>query len=90
MRTFLVTTALLLACSCARTTPIPDPESSDAQVYAARCGMCHSLPHPKRTRFEQWEHLVSVMETQIEHRGMPPLTEEDRGTILAYLRVHAR
>ncbi len=90
MRSILIATAVLLAWGCAQTTPIPEPESKEAQVYAARCGSCHSLPHPKRSGYEHWEHLVSVMESQLEHRGMPPLTEEDRTAILAYLKTHSR
>ncbi len=87
----IVTVGLALALGCAaRPTPIPDGESSAATIYRARCGVCHSVPHPKRNYYSQWENLIDVMEERIEHREMPPISDADRDVILAYLREHAR
>ncbi len=87
--------AVILITGCAgsikgRLTPIPDSESPEARVYQARCGVCHSLPHPKRLTFEQWENMLSVMEKRIAEKNMKPLTPEEKEKILAYLKRYGR
>jgi len=77
------------ACASAP-TPLPEPGSAGAGVYASRCGVCHSVPHPKRHTYEQWKHMVRVMDKAREHKDMDPLTDEERGSILEYLKKHSR
>lgn len=81
---------VMLAIGCAGTTPIPEPESEGAVAYSSRCGACHALPHPKRVAYPQWEHLISLMQVQMEHRKMAVLSPDEREIILGYLRTHAR
>ena len=91
MKGLLLLSLLALISGCAgAATPIPDMESSDAMLYSSRCGMCHSVPHPKRLYFEQWELMLNVMEKQMEHRKMRPLSPDEKSTILRYLKKHAR
>jgi hypothetical protein len=71
-------------------TPIPDAGSPNAQVYAARCGNCHALPHPARLTYPGWVQLLPLMERRMAERGMSSLSEAERNEILAYLKAHAR
>jgi len=71
-------------------TPIPDAGSSNARVYAARCGSCHALPHPSRLTYQGWVQLLPLMERRMAERGMSSLSEAERNEILAYLKAHAR
>ncbi len=70
-------------------TPIPDPGSDAATLYKKHCSGCHSLPHPARHTYPQWEHMLDVMETRMEERGVTPPEEEERRVLLDYLKVHA-
>ncbi len=71
-------------------TPIPDPDSAAAQLYVAKCSACHSLPHPKRNSYREWQHLLVLMQQRMAERGMPAWTREERDTLLGYLQRHAR
>ncbi len=88
---FLISTGFALFSGCSnKPTPLPDMNSPAARLYISRCGMCHSVPHPKRLYYTQWEHMVEVMDKQMEQRGMPPLTDREKHIILQYLKHHAR
>jgi hypothetical protein len=79
-----------VAACAGQPTPIPDRETPSARLYAARCGACHSVPHPKRQTGDQWGYLLSLMETNMEHRDVQPLSPDERDLILSYLETHAR
>lgn len=85
---FVLFTAI--AACAARQTPIPEPQSSEALIFLENCGACHSIPHPKRHTYAQWEHMISVMERQIKHEKMAPITDRERNAILGYLKRHSR
>jgi hypothetical protein len=91
MKKAIVLFILASVYGCAgRPTPIPDPDSPDAKLYVAKCILCHSVPHPGRHTYEQWEHMIEVMEKQMEHKTMAPLTVEEKAAILEYLKGHSR
>ncbi|MFQ5645937.1 MAG: c-type cytochrome [bacterium] len=69
---------------------IPDPGAKGARLYTDKCGLCHALPHPQRNRYEEWRHYLKLMKTNMEHQGMNPLTDDERATILDYLKKHSR
>jgi len=71
-------------------TSIPQAESTNAQVYIDRCSSCHVLPHPKRLSYEGWRALLPVMEQRIAERGMLALGDQERQSILDYLRRNGR
>ena len=85
----LVISALLAACAD-KPTPIPDATSSAGELYAAKCGSCHSIPHPKRHSLGQWEHMIGLMEKQMKQKGMTPLSEEERSALFDYLKRNSR
>ncbi len=88
---FSVISLIIFAYGCAGLpTPLPEPESRSAIVYREKCGACHSVPHPRRNTYPQWENLVKLMEKNMAHRGMAVLTVEEKETILSYLKNHAR
>lgn len=82
---------LVLAMGCAvAPTPLPEPQSEQARLYSSRCGACHSVPHPKRHSYAQWEHMLTLMESEMRHKGMAPLNKDVSDTILDYLRRNSR
>jgi len=92
IRTFLgaVGAALALAACAMAPTPLPEAASDDARVYADRCGVCHSVPHPGRHTVAEWDRMLDLMDARMAQRAMPPLAGPDRDRIRAYLARHAR
>lgn len=84
-----VALAALPACAGAP-TPLPEADSGDARLYAARCGACHSVPHPGRHTPEEWDHMLRLMDLRMAEAGMPALADGERERVIAYLARHAR
>jgi len=70
-------------------TDIPDSGSAAAQLFAQRCSVCHSLPHPKRLDWPHWRSILHVMKQRMDERDMSMPVEEWR-QIAGYLQSHAR
>lgn len=81
--------SMLAGAQAAPAMDIPDAASPDAHTYAARCAVCHALPHPKRLAWPAWRHMLHVMKQRMQERGMQ-LSDEDWHRIAAYLERHAR
>jgi hypothetical protein len=71
-----------MACS----PKLPEPDSPGAQLYAQRCNTCHRVYAPSTLKYELWKYQVDRMQGEIVRRGLPPLTGEERGLILDYLK----
>jgi len=69
---------------------LPEARSPAAKLYTARCGSCHSLPHPRRLHYREWQQMVALMQQRMQERHMPPLTDKEQAIILNYLQAHAR
>lgn len=69
--------------------PLPEKDSFAAQLYAARCDGCHHAYNPHRMTAAMWEVQVGMMEPKMREAGLPPLTPEERKTILDYLQRNA-
>jgi cytochrome c5 len=82
--------ALTLYACAGAPTPLPDGDSADARLYAARCGACHSVPHPGRHTVAEWDRMLKLMDERMAQRAMPPLEGDARERIRAYLASHAR
>jgi hypothetical protein len=91
MRLAIALGLALLCCSLAacHRAPLPEEGRADEQLYAQRCGACHSPYNPAVMTPAMWQVQVKVMEQQIRKSGLPPLTDEESKTILAYLSRHA-
>ncbi|HED52082.1 MAG TPA: hypothetical protein ENI83_00870 [Gammaproteobacteria bacterium] len=86
--------SVVLVAGCSISTPaitaIPDGDSVGADVYRARCSSCHALPHPRRLSYAGWQALLPVMEQRMQERDMEKLSDEERRTLLTYLKEHSR
>ncbi len=70
--------------------PLPDADSPAAQLYVRRCDHnCHRPYNPHTLTAAMWETKVMMMETKIQAAGQPPLTPDERDTILKYLEHNA-
>lgn len=70
------------ACS----TKLPEPDSPGAQLYRQRCDTCHRLFAPSTLKYEMWRIQVDRMQGEMARHGLPPLTPEERTTVLDYLK----
>jgi len=90
---YTVSAVLLLilpALYCSSFNTIPDEGTKEADLYSNKCGSCHSLPHPSRHTYAQWDHTMSLMEMRMNENNFNPLNEEEKKMILEYLKKHAR
>lgn len=85
----LIGLATLAACAGAP-TPLPEAEGADAKLYAAKCGGCHSVPHPGRHTQKEWDRVLRLMDQRTAEAGMAPLAGAERERVAAYLTRHAR
>ena len=65
---------------------LPEPESEGAMLYASRCSGCHRLYAPASMKYEMWKMDVERMQGELVRRGLPPLSDAERTTVLDYLR----
>ena len=88
----VITALLCLAAitACSGKIKLPDANSSDARLYAERCGNCHAAYHPKQHDQAQWTRLFILLQRNIPHEGMEPLPISERTTILRYLKKYGR
>ncbi|MDT8376552.1 MAG: hypothetical protein RQ867_07400 [Mariprofundaceae bacterium] len=87
---YLILATCMLATPVYATTPIPDADSPQAEIYVEKCSICHVLPHPKRLSFSGWKHMLKLMDQRMEERNMSPLEPEEHEAIKTYLKRHAR
>ncbi|MEA2626813.1 MAG: hypothetical protein QOD06_2858 [Candidatus Binatota bacterium] len=74
----------LLAAGCQ--VKLPEEGTPAAELYRTRCSACHRLYAPSVLKPAMWEIVVERMRGQIGKAHMPALTEEERQTILDYLK----
>ena len=68
---------------------LPEPESAAAQFYQKRCSLCHRVYAPSVLTTEMWTFMVARMEQEMQRRGLPSLTTDERKFILDYLQKHS-
>ncbi|MFI5366670.1 MAG: hypothetical protein ACHQ4J_13720 [Candidatus Binatia bacterium] len=71
------------------TPKLPEPDSPGAQLYSERCDGCHRIFAPSTLKYEMWKVQVGRMQGELARRGLPPLTSEERATVLDYLKRHS-
>jgi hypothetical protein len=49
----------------------------------------HGVPDPRFRTMAEWQALLPKMDSLIREKGLPPLTEPERETIIRYLNRHA-
>ncbi len=82
--------AISMAGCAATSTPLPEADSQAAQLYQSRCSICHSVPHPARHTFNEWQHTLKLMERRMAEKNMVVMSATDKQAILAYLQDHSR
>jgi len=68
---------------------MPEEGSYAAQLYLNRCGQCHLAYKPSLMTAPMWAVKVDLMQERMKQTGLPPLTPDERKTILAYLSSNA-
>ncbi len=68
---------------------LPDASSPAAQLYVSRCGNCHAPYDPHELTAAMWDTQVTMMEVKMQTAGLPPLTPDDRASIVEYLKRNA-
>jgi hypothetical protein len=85
---FILALAGLFVSGC-KGPSLPDATSPAAQLYVNRCGNCHVPYPPHEMTASMWDTQVTMMEVKIQAAGMPPLTPDERESILEYLKSNA-
>ncbi len=65
-------------------------EMSARDSFLLHCTLCHQAPEPEMLKFKQWKFVMMTMDQRMEQSNIPPLSEEERAEIMAYLKEHAR
>lgn len=55
------------------------------KIFTLRCGKCHIPPELEKLKVEEWEDLIVVLDGK-----MPVFSEEERSSIIRYLRAFAK
>jgi len=87
-RTLALALIAILALGCKR-APLPDADSPTARLYVTRCGNCHAPYNPHEMTPAMWETQVMMMEVKMQAAGQPPLSPDERDSILQYLKRNA-
>jgi diheme cytochrome c len=69
--------------------PLPELGSASEQLYVAKCGSCHRAYNPHSLTAPMWQVQMDAMQVKIAAAGQQPLTPEEQGEILAYLKRNA-
>lgn len=80
--------AAIVVSGCKR-APLPDGASPEAQLYVSKCGNCHTPYNPHELTAQMWDTQITMMEVKMQSAGLPPLTADDRQSILEYLKRNA-
>jgi len=68
---------------------LPEQNTVVAQLYVRRCGECHRTYPPGSLSAAMWQIQVQMMEAKMQEYRVPPLTDQERDTILSYLTRNA-
>lgn len=55
------------------------------ELVRGRCLMCHDATRILRARKSDWRYTIELMQAHMAMRGLPPLTDEERWTVIGYL-----
>jgi hypothetical protein len=80
---------LAIALSACKPAGLPDATSPPAQLYASKCGNCHKPYNPHEMTASMWDTQVTMMEVKMQAAGLPPLTSDERESIVDYLKRNA-
>jgi streptogramin lyase len=55
------------------------------ELIRGRCLMCHDATRILRARKSDWSYTIELMQAHMAMHGLPPLTYEERRTVIGYL-----
>jgi mono/diheme cytochrome c family protein len=87
--TVVASAAVIAAVGAGCNQPLPEDHTEAAQLYASRCGQCHRAYAPGSLPAAMWEVQVQMMDAKMRQLNVPPLTDQERQTILSYLARNA-
>lgn len=67
-----------------------DTLSAEFTTFLARCGACHDVPDPGSKTAAQWRSTLARMTHNQRQAGLLPMSRQQEGAVLEYLRRHAR
>jgi len=85
--------ALLVSCSSEHqqvSLSYPDADSDPAILYISKCGECHAAPLTTAHTASMWVSVVDRMQFRMISKKIFPLNEQDKTSILQYLKTHAK
>jgi hypothetical protein len=88
-RTVFAVAFIAVFTSGCKPASLPDATSPGAQLYVNRCGNCHAPYNPHEMTASMWDTQVTMMEVKMQAAGQPPLTSDERDSILEYLKRNA-
>jgi cytochrome c5 len=65
-------------------------DSPAAQVFVAKCSVCHETPSPTAHVADEWDGVIARMQSNMARMGVPQLGVDDLNQITAFLKAHAR
>ncbi|MGO9451009.1 MAG: hypothetical protein ACLQDV_08175 [Candidatus Binataceae bacterium] len=86
--TCAIAAAAVIFAACQQ-RPLPEAGTDAEQVYTQRCGQCHRPYDPRSMTAAMWDTQVGLMDGKIRDAGLPPLSTDQRQTILHYLTRNA-
>jgi len=90
--TFLVA-AFLSACGDSAENAkhmLPEAGSQGAVIYEKFCSDCHAPPRIASHKPDEWLNIVERMQAHRIMKAYNPLTDEEKSTLLEYLKKHSK
>lgn len=84
----LVLAAAIEVPGCSRDR-LPEQDTYAGQLYVNRCGRCHVAYNPHAMTAAMWQTQVEAMQGKMLQAGIAPLSDDQRTTILDYLKRNA-
>lgn len=77
----------------ANALPVAKPgevgNTPDAQVFVAKCSVCHQTPSPSAHTAAEWPEVIARMQSNMAQMGVTQLTVDEVAQVAAYLKAHA-
>lgn len=87
MKRALLTAVFFAALAAPGFAETPD---EGADLFEARCALCHQIPDPAMLKPAQWDAILTVMQKRIEQKGLPQLPDDEVKAIREFLHNNAR
>ncbi len=62
-----------------------EEKNHGADVFVARCTLCHQRPEPDMLTPMQWKMIMRLMQVRMQQAGVPQLNEQEFELVQSYL-----